>query len=137
MTLLSLLNRREKRKKAGAIKGRRREPAKISESLEGFSKSIFLFFCYFFKDMFWGPLGVYKRILNKKDFWVRTLKHSVQERPSLFSFSHLPKNSAFKLLWRETHFHNFDEVSNQNQISHMTLLYQYLICKRESIFVRT
>ena len=43
--LLSLLNRQETCEKAEAIKGRRREPAKIGESPEGFSKS-------FFKDSF-------------------------------------------------------------------------------------
>ena len=46
MALLSSLNGREK---AGAIKGRRKEPAKIGKILVGFSKSFFkVFFGIFF-----------------------------------------------------------------------------------------
>ena len=60
MALLSSLNWRKKREKAGAIKGRRREPAKIGESLEGFSKAFFKGFLFGEKNYtcFGGPLGM-------------------------------------------------------------------------------
>ena len=56
LSVLSLLNWREKCKKVGAIKGRRREPAKISKSPKIFSKSFFKVFLwkFFFKICFEG-----------------------------------------------------------------------------------
>ena len=69
MAFLSSLNRREKREKAGGIKGRRREPAKIGKSPEGFSKSLFkVFLENFFKDMFWGSFRGVKLYSEQKRF---------------------------------------------------------------------
>ena len=60
-----LLSALELAKLAGAIKGRRSEPAKISESLEGLSKS---FFKVFFLDIFCGSFKGVKMYSEQKRF---------------------------------------------------------------------
>ena len=74
MALFSLLNWQEKREKAGAIKGRRREPTKIDENPEGFSKSVFKvpFLEILFKDIFWGSFRDVKSYSEQKRFLGQT-----------------------------------------------------------------
>ena len=55
------------------------EPRKIVGTSERFSKSFFKVFFFgkkIFLDIFWRSFGGLKRILNKKDLWVRTFKDS-------------------------------------------------------------